>query len=98
METEKRLICRDAALEAVCYNCNDKYDCKDRCSDYMEVLDIPTVDAVPVVHGRWEKFKLGWDDFALRLKCSNCGYVAYEWGFSYCPNCGASMKDGDGNG
>jgi hypothetical protein len=52
-----RLIDADAALEAVCYNCMDKYDCPDRCSDYMEVFDIPTVDAVEVVHGRWEKSK-----------------------------------------
>lgn len=58
--------------------------------------DQPTVDAVPVVHGRW--IIKGQDVF-----CSSCnnesGYNA--WGSSafssYCPNCGAKM-DGDGDG
>ena len=51
----------------------------------------PTVDAVEVVHGRWE------EPYLLYLVCSECGtgYVKYEK-YNYCPNCGAKM-DGDGN-
>lgn len=49
----------------------------------------PTVDAVPVVHGRWEW--LGCDEFV----CSVCGgYVEYQshnCGYAYCPKCGAKM-------
>lgn len=66
---------------------------------------LPTVDAVPVVHGRWIRvysrpgvFKyLGWT-------CDQCGQrtvheYAPQW-YKFCPNCGAKMdgKDGDGNG
>ena len=58
------------------------------------VEDAPTVDAVPVVHGRWEKF--GYD-----FCCSACG--VYQCGHyigmtNYCPNCGAKMDGGDDNG
>lgn len=59
-----------------------------------DVLRITCVEAAPVRHGRWEKFRLSLDDYAERLKCSNCCYVVYEQGFSYCPNCGARMDLG----
>lgn len=61
---------------------------------------MPTVDAVPVRHGRWIRvysrpgvFKyLGWT-------CDQCGQrtgneYAPQW-YKFCPNCGARM-DGDG--
>jgi len=64
----------------------------------VEVLkNAPTVDAVEVVHGWWKPFKLGYDDWAIRLKCTVCDYTVYETGYKFCPNCGAKM-DGDGNG
>lgn len=57
----------------------------------------PTVDAVPVVHGRWIEDH----DY---LKCPECG-VMVKWDFTffdignwnYCPNCGAKMDGGDGD-
>ena len=57
-----------------------------------------TVDAVEVVHGRWETVSsmLGY------LCCSKCKdvYIWETWledgKWNYCPNCGAKM-DGDGN-
>ena len=56
----------------------------------------PTVDAVPVVHGRWIDTDYKPD---IYCKCSVCGrrVYAYDDGYNYCPNCGARM-DGDGNG
>lgn len=56
----------------------------------------PTVDAVPVVHGRWIEDH----DY---LKCPECG-VMVKWDFTffdignwnYCPNCGAKMDIEDG--
>ena len=54
----------------------------------------PTVDAVPVVHGRWEEADDG--DGAV---CSACGedfcniYLEVER-FNYCPNCGSDMREG----
>ena len=58
----------------------------------------PTVDAVEVVHGRWEM--LG-DDYA---NCTNCGNIFetrptpmfFKANNKYCRKCGAKM-DGDGN-
>jgi hypothetical protein len=58
-----------------------------------EIEYAPTVDAVEVVHGRWEKHgKHDW-------RCSACRIgVPYSFtGHTYCHNCGAKM-DGDGNG
>ena len=59
----------------------------------VEVENAPTVDAEPVLHGKWiEKEKDGF------LHCSNCGYVRIGipimFNFEYCPKCGAKM-DGE---
>ena len=53
----------------------------------------PTIDAVPVVHGRWINIANGnCDDLC---KCSECKET---WlgigGYNYCPHCGAKM-DGE---
>lgn len=71
---------------------------------FLEKCD--TVKSVPVVHGRWELHGND-DDCGCSYFCSNCHesydedwFYIYgkfvEW--NYCPNCGALMKDGDGNG
>lgn len=72
----------------------DKYvtvwDCN--CSEYgrqtvMAVDDLhylPTVDAQPVVHGKWI-------DLDLCVKCSFCGHFEHNPYF-FCPNCGADMR------
>lgn len=64
--------------------------------DWIEVLMTEDADVEPVRRGRWEQFRLDWDDLAIRLKCSCCCKVVYERGFQYCPNCGARM-DASGN-
>lgn len=67
----------------------------------------PTVDAVPVVHGRWNKTQepLGWRDVDC-IECSNCHeiwLIDEDYGFDdlefwkYCPNCGAKMDGGNEN-
>lgn len=50
----------------------------------------PTVDAVPVVHGRWNNM----DGYKTRKVCSECGWDVPEYGkfYSYCPNCGTKME------
>ena len=62
---------------------------------YIE--SIPTVDAVEVVHGRWDIDKSFMPFISTCSKCGACYDVdgAFDW--NYCPNCGAKM-DGDGNG
>lgn len=55
----------------------------------LAVANAPTVDAVPVVHGRWELLKC-WTGFET-LYCSECNYETNNRS-NYCPNCGADMR------
>lgn len=56
---------------------------------------MPTVDAVPVVHGEW----IECDDYGdIHYQCSECGDECYsedgtpsENFMYYCPRCGAKM-------
>ena len=43
-------------------------------------------DVAPVVHGRWK-----WSEGG---QCSECGFHNSNFGYNYCPNCGATM-DGE---
>lgn len=62
----------------------------------QDIIDLinnqPTVDAVPMVHGRW--VHLGGDEWC----CSVCGFVITTEGSwdkptkKYCEDCGAKMK------
>ena len=59
----------------------------------MSLADVPTVDAVEVVHGRWETVPSS----PGYLSCSQCKdvYIWETWPgdgkWNYCPNCGAHM-------
>lgn len=83
------LIKREDALEAI--------KNAELGQEYDEVEKVPSVDAVPVVHGHWTESD----------KCSVCGFMADidyeydtllhykgEYAWNYCPNCGARM-DGE---
>lgn len=60
------------------------------------VEETPTIDAAPVVHGRWVP---GFGSYSTP-KCSCCGWnIPYSEdsrldALSYCPNCGAKMDGG----
>lgn len=58
---------------------------------------IPSADVVEVRHGRWlsKDPAPGWSWYAT---CSACGErQTIERRYThYCPNCGAEMRDGDG--
>lgn len=102
------LISRAAAIEYLMTNM-DWYDEDDYVVDDADekrtiitdlVNGIPTVDAVPVVHGR----VLRTDAWPHRLYCSKCyntivpneEYVPlHNMQIKYCPNCGAKMDGGD---
>lgn len=70
------------------------------------VEDMPTVDAVPVKHGRWEEQTVGsYEENSViadwqSAKCSECGlylttpYLYYFTKHNFCPECGAKM-DGE---
>lgn len=67
-----------------------------------DIDTIPRVDAVEVVHGRWEEmhYEGGILDGTNFDRCSVCGYErvfddpALKTVFKYCPNCGAKMDGG----
>jgi hypothetical protein len=60
----------------------------------------PTIDAVEVVHGQWEKSPY----FYGYVRCSICHDCNVDdmWidgkKWKYCPNCGAKMKGENNNG
>lgn len=62
------------------------------------LTDLPTVDAAPVVHGRWMTEKTGKELFDYRFQCSECrNYTpdkAYAIAPDFCPACGAKMDGG----
>ena len=72
---------------------------KDKSEAHRMLIQLPNVDAVPVVHGRWidETFK-AWGLVHHPYKCDQCGYHS-EAPSDYCPDCGARMdgEDGDDN-
>jgi hypothetical protein len=71
------------------------YEVADLIEDCID--EAPTVDAVELVHGRWEDVSLRFTQ--VKEKCTVCGGIVYAHGFNYCPHCGAKMdgerKDND---
>lgn len=74
-------------------------------ADAVKVIEnAPTVDAIPVVHGRWETVTLHSTDFVyyVSTNCSVCGEYPASRCWKYCPNCGAKMdgerRDDDATG
>lgn len=77
--------------------------------DAMNIVDeMPAVDAVPVVRGRWTERHVDYvSDCAIdevqTAKCSVCGlyhttpYLYSFTDYKFCPNCGARM-DGELDG
>ena len=60
---------------------------------YMLIDNSPTIDAVPVVRGKWEFGMIAWH-------CTNCKWAQpHDFNtvsndtLKYCPNCGAKMED-----
>ena len=93
------LISRDAACECIGKMIHEyREKGEDDLADGMilarryGIKRLPAVDAVPVVHGRWEYFHcVG----CGRYRCSECSHwVDAGLDRNYCPNCGAKM-DGD---
>ena len=65
--------------------------------DRLEAL--PTVDAVPIRHGRWvSEYKIKPSKETDAYHCSVCHdyYTTESYNLRYCPRCGAKM-DGKGD-
>lgn len=67
----------------------------------IAALHAPTVDAAPVVHGRWEAVKRFGNTTLYR--CTSCktemiDYSGREVYHRYCHRCGARMDGGEDDG
>lgn len=84
MATEKRLIDANSAVEY----CRNRWGMNSMTEKFLNAQ--PTVDAVEVVHGRWE-----WrhtNEYTEILTCSVCSKTeGADERHKYCPNCGAKM-------
>ena len=60
---------------------------------FMDLVeDAPTIEAAPVVHGKWVRKETGGGLLAI---CNSCKYPVSWWHrTNFCPHCGARM-DGD---
>ena len=77
-------------------------DCMKRTDRYFNVkFDIenfPTADVTPVRHGRWEEASDGDGIVCPFCRTDFCTIIYDTEYFNYCPNCGAKMDGGIGNG
>ena len=94
-----RLIDADVLMELARNHVGRTVDCND-------IARFPTIDAVPVVHARWEKTSDG-----CRTRCSFCKIkLPGVWYYNgedcdenyeeidatpFCPNCGAKMNENE---
>ena len=93
----KKLIELDAAIKATWKDTGytDPLNVMTAIRDRIEAL--PTVDAVPVIHGRWTIEDRHASTYPYC--CSNCT-AHHRARYDYFPSCGAKMdgKDGDEHG
>ena len=107
MATEKRLIDANAVKKVFDNLRNETFALEDpktagviagtviTCGILID--EIPTVDAVEVVHGEWSTIE---DDYCgmTALQCSECNQEYWFEDdppikiYNYCPNCGANMR------
>lgn len=89
-----RLIDADA-LDSQIYNDIPINHCGSvvRMANMLELVSKqPTVDAVPVKHGRWELVD---EAEPRRYGCSERSCLSWYGTYKYCPNCGAKMDGGE---
>ena len=80
--------------------------CKEAKCDYLgckepgncAAAEMPTIDAVPVRHGRWIKLDGAWKSMdtgaqVTMHQASCCGRYFMHAPYDYCPGCGAKMDD-----
>ena len=82
-----REVAKDVAAVALYHATHEENYTPKRLFDALD--DIPAADVQPVVRGRWK-----WSEGG---QCSECGFHNSNFGYNYCPNCGAKMDDKDIN-
>lgn len=97
-QTMTRLIDADAIKYTMLYKENWlKGTGVEKQGVWKEDIDaMPTVDAEPVRHGKWEPLTFtnaGNEEYTMH-RCSECGLTIVTGWYHYCPNCGARMDKG----
>ena len=88
-----RLIDADALTKEAGKLWSEMPDGEELSKELMKTINhAPTVDAVPVVHGRWELVD---EAEPRRYGCSECSCLSWYGTYRYCPNCGAKMDGGE---
>ena len=89
MDTEKLIsaVGAEQVIVKALVDCMIKHKGLHEVSD--AVLDalhsVPTVEAMPVVHARWESYS------STMMACPECGKHVARHRFDFCPKCGAKM-------
>lgn len=88
-------LCEDREEGTFCFT-DSQAEAADKIIVYVtkRINAQPTIDAAPVVHGRW--IHLDQEESTISGKCSCCGWEAHYYeddvaDMPYCPNCGAKM-------
>ena len=96
-----RLIDADALAERICSGPPELI----YTSTVMGIInDMPTVDAVPVRHGRWLEHPWDWEWKVCSVCGQGCEMIRHvdggttEYFYQYCPWCGAKMDGGENDG
>lgn len=98
-------ISREAAIQAICNQCEANGNCGHTCAIVCAIEPIPAADVRPVSQGKWipdyDYAEYDFDGstplseprkFQDGWQCSLCGgYMPSETNF--CPNCGADMRE-----
>lgn len=92
-----RLIDADALLKELKKSCEYHAENSREFSllqrDIIIVQEQPTIDAVPIRHGKWVFNPIdAFEAMFAKPKCSECGFESADGG-NYCPNCGARMDE-----
>ena len=88
-----RLIDADALMEKFWVTGDFEKDLWHSITIRSVIDDAPTVDAVPVVHGRWSPVYTCSGEWLWGYNCSHCKADGPRLTL-YCPNCGAKMDLG----
>lgn len=58
------------------------------------LLNMPAVDAVPVIHGHWIRIHIKGKEYGkVYYQHENCAPQLFESPYHYCPHCSAKMDE-----